>query len=160
MNSIPSEAAEKPPVFPDWSARLADDASLSPGAQASYRVTLTRFLAFCRQRRAVEADADGRSVVLAPGEKALIPLGFRARLPAGYEVQVAADGPSALEAVAYSAPELILLDVELPGANGYEICRQLKNQDATRKIPVIFLTAQTVDCRCTTRYVSSSKLDT
>jgi CheY-like chemotaxis protein len=42
---------------------------------------------------------------------------------AGYEVQVAADGPSALEAV---APELILLDVELPGANGYEICRQLK----------------------------------
>jgi DNA-binding NtrC family response regulator len=60
---------------------------------------------------------------------------------AGYEVQVAADGPSALEAVAYSAPELILLDVELPGANGYEICRQLKNQDATRKIPVIFLTA-------------------
>lgn len=45
---------------------------------------------------------------------------------AGYEVQVAADGPSALEAVAYSAPELILLDAELPGANGYEICRQLK----------------------------------
>lgn len=40
------------------------------------------------QERAVDADAEGRRLTLAPGEKALLPLGFRARLPVGYEAQV------------------------------------------------------------------------
>ena len=63
MNTTPSATAEKPLVFPDWPARLAADASLSPGVQESYRVTLTRFLAFCRQRRAAATVGAAREFV-------------------------------------------------------------------------------------------------
>jgi signal transduction histidine kinase len=58
-----------------------------------------------------------------------------------YELRVAMDGHSALDAVAESAPDLILLDIMMPGMDGYEVCRRLKSHEATRDIPVIFITA-------------------
>jgi putative two-component system response regulator len=59
-----------------------------------------------------------------------------------YRALVALDGPKALEiARAEPRPDLILLDVMMPGMNGYEVCRQLKADPATAEIPVIFLTA-------------------
>jgi len=58
-----------------------------------------------------------------------------------YDVSVATDGPSALEYVAEDPPDLILLDIMMPGMDGYEVCRQLKANVSTRKIPVIFVTA-------------------
>jgi DNA-binding NtrC family response regulator len=60
----------------------------------------------------------------------------------GYEVLVAADGEGALKVASYSIPELILLDVVMPGMDGYETCRQLKQHQHTRGIPVVFLTAR------------------
>ncbi len=59
-----------------------------------------------------------------------------------YRIRVAVDGEKALT-IARSAepPEVILLDVMMPGMDGYEVCRQLKAQAATRDIPVIFVTA-------------------
>ncbi len=60
-----------------------------------------------------------------------------------YDVSVAMDGESALESVADDPPDLILLDIMMPGINGYEVCERLKNDEPTRKIPVIFLTAMT-----------------
>ncbi len=54
---------------------------------------------------------------------------------------VARDGEEALELAAQSAPDLILLDVMMPGIDGFETCRRLKQHDATRDIPVIFMTA-------------------
>lgn len=58
------------------------------------------------------------------------------------EVLVATDGPSALRrAAADTPPDLILLDVMMPGMDGYQVCRQLKESDLTRDIPVIFITA-------------------
>ena len=60
---------------------------------------------------------------------------------AGFEVLVAEDGESGIEAVQHSQPELILLDVMMPGIDGFEVCRRLKSDGATREIPVIFLTA-------------------
>ncbi len=59
-----------------------------------------------------------------------------------YRIRVAVDGEKSL-AIARSAepPEVILLDVMMPGMDGYEVCRQLKAQAATRDIPVIFVTA-------------------
>ena len=60
---------------------------------------------------------------------------------AGFEVLVAEDGKSGIEAVKHSTPELILLDVMMPGIDGFEVCRRLKSDRATKDIPVLFLTA-------------------
>ena len=60
-----------------------------------------------------------------------------------YDVRVATDGAGALEAVAEEKPDMILLDVMMPGMDGYEVCRRLKASPETRDIPVIFLTAMT-----------------
>ena len=59
----------------------------------------------------------------------------------GYEVLVALDGQEALKRAAYSLPDLILLDVMMPGIDGFETCRRLKQDNATADIPVIFMTA-------------------
>ncbi len=61
-----------------------------------------------------------------------------------YQVRVATNGAKALElAVGDPAPDLILLDVMMPGIDGFEVCERLKASEATREIPVIFLTGQT-----------------
>ncbi len=59
-----------------------------------------------------------------------------------YAIVAAIDGEKALRmARSAPAPDLILLDIMMPGMNGYEVCRQLKQDPATREIPVIFVTA-------------------
>ena len=59
-----------------------------------------------------------------------------------YEVLVATRGETALELAASGCPDLILLDVMMPGIDGYETCRRLKADSALEAIPVIFLTAR------------------
>lgn len=59
----------------------------------------------------------------------------------GYEVLVALGGLEALERAAFARPDLILLDVMMPVMNGLETCQRLKQQDDTRDIPIIFMTA-------------------
>jgi formate hydrogenlyase transcriptional activator len=61
----------------------------------------------------------------------------------GYKVLVATDGKSALEQAVYALPDLILLDIMMPGVSGFETCRLLKSKPATQGIPVIFMTALT-----------------
>ena len=58
-----------------------------------------------------------------------------------YKVVVATDGETALEDIEKNPPDLILLDIMMPGLDGYGVCRKLKGMEATRSIPVIFLTA-------------------
>ena len=60
---------------------------------------------------------------------------------AGYRVRVARDGESALEQAQYSPPCLVLLDVMMPGIDGFETCRRLRQIRALQQIPVIFMTA-------------------
>jgi len=60
-----------------------------------------------------------------------------------YDISVAMDGPSALESVEEGLPDLILLDIMMPGMDGYEVCRKLKADKKTRDVPVIFVTAMT-----------------
>jgi len=60
----------------------------------------------------------------------------------GFEPALATDGPSALAFAAQEVPVLILLDVLMPGMDGYEVCRRLKADPVTQAIPVIFLTAR------------------
>jgi phosphoserine phosphatase RsbU/P len=65
-------------------------------------------------------------------------------LRSSYKVRVATDGAKALEMAAVApAPDLILLDVVMPGMDGYEVCSRLKADPGTQDIPVIFLTGQT-----------------
>ena len=59
----------------------------------------------------------------------------------GYRVRPAINGTLALKAAQKAAPDLILLDVQMPGLDGYEVCRQLKDDPQTRAIPVIFISA-------------------
>ncbi len=59
----------------------------------------------------------------------------------GYELHVAADGPAGLAAAFTQQPDLILLDIMMPGMNGYEVCAQLRADPRTREIPVIVLSA-------------------
>mgnify|MGYP001286595177 CR=1 FL=1 len=59
----------------------------------------------------------------------------------GYRVRPAINGELALEAVKASPPDLILLDINLPRMNGYEVCIRLKADDTTKDIPVIFISA-------------------
>ena len=58
----------------------------------------------------------------------------------GYSVQVAHSAAEAEERIRDQAPDLILLDVIMPGRSGFELCRQLKNDRATRLIPVVLIT--------------------
>ncbi len=60
-----------------------------------------------------------------------------------YEVRVAMSGQSALDQVAQEAPDIILLDIMMPEMDGYEVCQRLKEEEKTRAIPIIFLTAMT-----------------
>jgi CheY-like chemotaxis protein len=59
----------------------------------------------------------------------------------GYEVLTAVDGESGLTLTRSQAPALILMDMSLPGIDGWEVTRQLKADSATRGIPIIALTA-------------------
>ena len=68
---------------------------------------------------------------------------FLARMLAqqGMQAEIATDGHAALEMVAALPPDLVLLDVQMPGPSGFEICRRLKSQEATALLPVVLITA-------------------
>jgi serine phosphatase RsbU (regulator of sigma subunit)/DNA-binding response OmpR family regulator len=59
----------------------------------------------------------------------------------GHRTRKALGGPEALEAAQAAPPDLILLDIMMPGMNGYEVCQQLKADERTRDIPVLFISA-------------------
>jgi two-component system, NtrC family, sensor kinase len=60
---------------------------------------------------------------------------------AAFEVLVAQDGESAIEKVEYAHPDLILLDIMMPGIDGFETCSRLKTNSLTTNIPIIFMSA-------------------
>lgn len=60
---------------------------------------------------------------------------------AGYRVVAFPSGPMALKAAVRKPPDIILLDIKMPQMNGFEVCQSLKNQENTRNIPVIFISA-------------------
>jgi CheY-like chemotaxis protein len=61
----------------------------------------------------------------------------------GYQLESAASGDEALAIVAARPPDLVLLDVMMPGMDGYKVAAKLKGNDATRHIPVVLLSALT-----------------
>jgi DNA-binding response OmpR family regulator len=81
-----------------------------------------------------------RSILVVEDEEAIAEA-VRARLASeGYQVTVVGDGPEALRAVAADRPDLVVLDLMLPGMDGLEVCRELQRDEW---IPVLMLTART-----------------
>ena len=89
------------------------------------------------------ANSDKKLILLVDDAPANIQIA-REILKDEYKTRVATNGPKALELVKVSPPpDLILLDVNMPEMDGYEVCTRLKADPLTRDIPVIFLTART-----------------
>ena len=59
-----------------------------------------------------------------------------------YKLSVALDGETALESIGANPPDLVLLDVEMPGLSGYDVCRRIRAEAATQELPVMFLTSR------------------
>lgn len=91
-----------------------------------------------RERGSMEKKA---KILVVDDEPANLALMEAMLAPLGYETILVANGKEALQIVAQEAPDLILLDVMLPEIDGFEICRRLKKEEATRFIPVIMVTA-------------------
>src|SRR5215470_6637445 len=87
-------------------------------------------------------DAEGNtSILVVDDTPANIGFLLDTLTKAGHRVRVATDGESALEQAQYSPPCLILLDVMMPGIDGFETCRRLRRIPKLAQIPVIFMTA-------------------
>jgi DNA-binding response OmpR family regulator len=81
-----------------------------------------------------------RTILVVEDEEAIAEA-VRARLDSeGYSVRLAADGPEALQAVAEHTPDLVVLDLMLPGMDGLEVCQEIQKREW---VPVLMLTART-----------------
>lgn len=84
-----------------------------------------------------------KRILLVDDEKDLVETLQMALEAKGYEVTSAFDGVDAVKLATSEQPDIIVLDVMMPGKNGYQVCWELKNAEATRKIKIIMLTAKT-----------------
>lgn len=87
-------------------------------------------------------DAWHRSILVVDDDEAIIKMLRPVLLSRGYAVLTAGSGEDGLQIATAQKPDLILLDVILPGIKGREVCKKLKENPATAKIPVVFLTAK------------------
>ncbi|MFM0413307.1 response regulator [Paraburkholderia aromaticivorans] len=93
-----------------------------------------------------EPNAEGRerpTILIADDTPANFGVVVDSLTDRGFRVLIALDGEEALERALFSAPDLILLDVKMPGIDGFETCRRLKADPRTRDIAVIFMTSLT-----------------
>ncbi|HNT78206.1 MAG TPA: response regulator transcription factor [Anaerolineae bacterium] len=87
------------------------------------------------------SDAEQNVILIVDDEPANLRLLWAYLDQANFKVLAARDGTRALQIVETAQPDIILLDVMMPGLDGFETCRQLKSNPRTRAIPVIFMTA-------------------
>lgn len=83
-----------------------------------------------------------KRLVIADDEKNILSA-LREVLSDNYILYTAKDGNEALGLVRRFVPDLVLLDILMPGMDGFEVCKQIKSGETTRNIPVVFLTAKT-----------------
>lgn len=92
------------------------------------------------KRFAAQGAGERPRILIVDDERINIHL-LNALLKIDYKIMVATNGEQALKAAVVGKPDLILLDIVMPGMDGYEICRQLKSMAETQPIPIIFITA-------------------
>ena len=63
----------------------------------------------------------------------------------GYQVMLAKDGVDALEQIERARPDLMLVDIEMPRMDGFDLTREVRGNEATRSIPIIMITSRTAD---------------
>jgi PAS domain S-box-containing protein len=90
-----------------------------------------------------QPDSEYPSILIVDDEPANLSVISALLENAHFRVLVARDGESGLQKAQYAQPDLILLDVKLPGISGFETCKQLKADESTKEIPVIFMTVLT-----------------
>jgi len=81
-------------------------------------------------------------ILIVEDEESLLKLESILLTSKGYQVQGVANGKEALEAIKTTPPDLVLLDIMLPEIDGFEVCQRIKENEATKHIPVIMLTAK------------------
>jgi twitching motility two-component system response regulator PilG len=81
-------------------------------------------------------------ILIVEDEESLLKLESILLSSRGYQVTGVMDGASALARIEESKPDLVLLDIMLPGIDGFEVCRRIKENPATADIPVVMLTAK------------------
>lgn len=87
----------------------------------------------------------GKKILAVDDEPHIVEM-IAARLKAnGYEVITAVNGQDALKIIGDDRPDLILLDVMMPPPNGFQVCRQLKDDPNNKDIPIIMLTAKSTE---------------
>jgi len=84
----------------------------------------------------------GKKILIVEDEESLLKLESILLTSKGFEVRGVSNGAEALTAIAEEAPDLVLLDIMRPELDGFEVCKRIKEQEATRHIPVIMLTAK------------------
>ena len=86
-----------------------------------------------------------KKILIVDDEKALVSLVALHMQTAGYEVLTANDGWSAIDVCKRDKPDLVILDLMLPKLNGWEVCRRLREDEATKDIMVVMLSARSDD---------------
>ena len=82
-----------------------------------------------------------KRILLVDDNKTNLQVLFEALAPEGYELLVAQSGEQALEATEEIVPDLVLLDIKMPGIGGFETFRRLRANERTAKLPIVFLSA-------------------
>lgn len=83
-----------------------------------------------------------KRVVVVDDDEAIGPVIRTLLAPEGIAVESPEDGQSALPALLREPPDLVILDVNMPGMSGWELCAILRRQSATRTVPILFLTGR------------------
>lgn len=81
-------------------------------------------------------------ILIVEDEESLLKLESILLTSRGYQVRGVTDGVAALKEISENRPDLVLLDIMMPGIDGFEVCRRIKEDPSTKDIPVVMLTAK------------------
>ena len=119
------------------------DRPVQPGAQrAGYLQEALRWLPDAVPARPEPGSGAGHAVVLVADDNADMRAHLKRALSPHWTVRLAADGEAALRMARTSPPDIILIDVMMPGLDGFSLLRELRDDPRTRELPVIMLTAR------------------